>query len=271
MRPRERSDRCTAGPRRRGRDERRRSATCSANRAPTTTAGDLRWHWPGILDVRGRRLAGARRVGGTGWSVIDRCRADVAALVDRLDLRRAITRARHVTRIYGRRSSSPRAAGQRRRPPDLGNADPSRVDPHPTRRATRSAARPRCRLPGWSAASPASAERGRGDGTVLRADDRSRLQQLGVRRTHHCVIRRFGYVVLAGFTSLTVRHGADVERIRDIFDADRRAAACARSDEGRVAASRPLQGFGHSVYRTVDRASSCSRDVSAPQSTPNDR
>ena len=70
--------------------------------------------------------------------------------------------------------------------------------------------------------------------------------------------------VLAGFGSLTgPRHGADVERILDMFDAigePQRAEEWMRAE---MAARRPLQGFGHSVYRVVDPRLVLLRDVGA--------
>lgn len=73
-----------------------------------------------------------------------------------------------------------------------------------------------------------------------------------------------GACVLAGFGSLTgPRHGTDVERILDMFDAigePQRAEEWMRTE---MAARRPLQGFGHSVYRTVDPRLGLLREVAA--------
>lgn len=70
--------------------------------------------------------------------------------------------------------------------------------------------------------------------------------------------------VLAGFGSLTgPRHGADVERILDMFDAIDEPQRAEEWMKAEMAARRPLQGFGHSVYRTVDPRLTLLRDVGA--------
>ena len=70
--------------------------------------------------------------------------------------------------------------------------------------------------------------------------------------------------VLAGFASLTgPRHGADVERILDMFDAIDEPQRAEEWMKAEMAARRPLQGFGHSVYRTVDPRLTLLRDVGA--------
>lgn len=59
--------------------------------------------------------------------------------------------------------------------------------------------------------------------------------------------------VLAGLGSLSgPRHGADVERILDMFDAIGEPEHAEEWMREEMAARRPLQGFGHSVYRTID-------------------
>jgi len=70
--------------------------------------------------------------------------------------------------------------------------------------------------------------------------------------------------VLAGFGSLTgPRHGADVERILEMFDAIGDPQRAQEWMKAEIAARRPLQGFGHSVYRTVDPRLVLLRDVAA--------
>lgn len=62
-----------------------------------------------------------------------------------------------------------------------------------------------------------------------------------------------GACVLAGYGSLTgPRHGANVERMLDMYDAIGSPDAATAWLEGEMAARRRLQGFGHAVYRTTD-------------------
>jgi citrate synthase len=62
-----------------------------------------------------------------------------------------------------------------------------------------------------------------------------------------------GACVLAGFGSLTgPRHGANQERMLDMFDAIGTPEAAEPWMQAEMAARRRVQGFGHAVYRTVD-------------------
>ena len=62
-----------------------------------------------------------------------------------------------------------------------------------------------------------------------------------------------GACVLAGFGSLTgPRHGANQERMLDMFDAIGRPQAAEDWMRGEMAARRRIQGFGHAVYRSAD-------------------
>ncbi len=62
-----------------------------------------------------------------------------------------------------------------------------------------------------------------------------------------------GACVLAGYGSLTgPRHGANVERMLDMFDAIGEPGAARSWMEAEMAARRRIQGFGHAVYRRTD-------------------
>lgn len=62
-----------------------------------------------------------------------------------------------------------------------------------------------------------------------------------------------GACALAGYGALTgPRHGANVERMLDMYDAIGQPDAAQEWMEGEMAARRRLQGFGHAVYRTPD-------------------
>lgn len=62
-----------------------------------------------------------------------------------------------------------------------------------------------------------------------------------------------GACVLAGFLSLTApRHGADIERVLEMFDGIGHPDRAEEWMKAEIAARRVLQGFGHSVYRRVD-------------------
>ena len=59
--------------------------------------------------------------------------------------------------------------------------------------------------------------------------------------------------VLAGYGSLTgPRHGANVERMLDMYDAVSEASSAEDWMKSEIAARRRIQGFGHSVYRSED-------------------
>lgn len=59
--------------------------------------------------------------------------------------------------------------------------------------------------------------------------------------------------VLAGYCSLTgVRHGANLERMLDMFDAIGESDSAEEWMRAELADRRRLQGFGHSVYRRTD-------------------
>jgi citrate synthase len=70
--------------------------------------------------------------------------------------------------------------------------------------------------------------------------------------------------VVAGFASLSgPRHGADTERILDVFDAIGDPANAEDWLRSEMAARRRLQGFGHAVYRRSDPRLVLARELGA--------